>query len=107
MTPNPFLGFRSRVSLFGLEETLKSFDLEYHTYYSLLEIMHALPHGGSEVDLVDGGHTTTYLTSEEEASAKADYRSALLAGMDLDGVRWVSKDEMIQVNILLPHVNHF
>lgn len=103
LTPNPFLGFRERVSLYGLEEALKSFNLESHTYNALLEIMHALPQGGSEVDLVEGGHTTTYLTTEEENSAKADHKSALIAGMDLGDVHWVSKDEMVQVSI--PSIN--
>lgn len=49
------------------------------------------------VDLVAGGHVTTFVTDDEFLRAKEDYDAVKAAGIDISNVEWLSKEDMLSV----------
>lgn len=82
----------------GVTEAKKQYYLEQHTAQSLVSIIHA--NDWTEgVDLVNGGHIQMLVTEEEEGAVRADYEAASDAGLDVDPVSWLSKEEMLEVSV--------
>ncbi|KAJ4479828.1 FAD dependent oxidoreductase [Lentinula lateritia] len=49
------------------------------------------------VDLVAGGHVTTFVTDDEFLRAKEDYDAVKAAGIDISNVEWLSKEDMLSI----------
>ncbi|RXW20482.1 hypothetical protein EST38_g5370 [Candolleomyces aberdarensis] len=94
LRPNPFSGFARRAALYGVEDAVKSYDLEEYTTQELLRIIRE--NGASEeVDLVSEGRVTLLMTPEEEESARVDFEAAKAAGLGrLDSVKWIDRETM-------------
>jgi hypothetical protein len=52
-----------------------------------------------DVDLVAGGHVAMFVTEKEVETAQADYAAAKAAGVNLDGVEWLSKEVVESVSV--------
>ena len=76
--------------------------MERHTADTLLKFVEDRPGLTENVDLIAGGMIQV-LRGQEEAQAKMDWEAAKEAGVDMgkEGVRWVGKDEMVQVGPML------
>ncbi|KAJ7509644.1 FAD dependent oxidoreductase [Mycena galericulata] len=93
LTPAVFLDFCGYQAKYGTEQALRSFALENHTASKIVKIIRQ-EEWADAVDLVEGGHTTTFFTQVEYAGAQADFDAAKSAGMDLTEVRWLTEGEM-------------
>jgi hypothetical protein len=82
----------------SVSEAKKQYYLEQHTASELLDIIYANK-WENEVDLVNGGHLQLLTTKEEETAMRMDYEAAKAAGLDVDPVGWISKEEMFNVRI--------
>ena len=76
--------------------------MERHTTDTLLKFVEDRPGLAEKVDLVAGGRIQV-MRGQEEAQAKKDWEAAKEAGVDMgkEGVRWVGRDEMVQVGRIL------
>jgi hypothetical protein len=76
--------------------------LERHTTDTLLKFVEDRPGLAEKVDLVAEGMMQV-MRGQEETQAKKDWEEAKEAGVDMgkEGVRWVEKDEMVQVGRML------
>ncbi|KAG2072464.1 FAD dependent oxidoreductase [Suillus decipiens] len=93
LTPAAFLGFSQRRAFFNTVEAIKSYELEKHTASLLVKIIEG--NGwASDIDLVEGGHINLLFTEEEEKDAHKDFDTARQAQLNLDGVEWLSKEEL-------------
>ncbi len=99
LTPSTFLGFSASASEYGEEEAIRSLQLENYTAEAIVKIIHGEGLADA-VDLVRGGHTTLFLTDKEKEEAWRDYMEARAAGLELDGVKWASTEDMHKVGIL-------
>lgn len=106
LTPFVFLGFHKRELLFGTSDAAKGFRLESHTSFEILEILRQKKLS-ENVDLVEGGHITLLVTDEEGDEIHKDYEAAKAAGVNLTGVEWVSKEEMLSVSNYLNGCFHW
>lgn len=72
--------------------------MERHTADALVRFVEDRPGLAEEVDLVAGGMMQV-LIGQEETQAKMDWEEAKNAGVEMgkEGVRWVGKDEMVEV----------
>ena len=72
--------------------------MERHTADTLLKFVEDCPGLAEKVDLVAGGMMQV-MRGQEETQAKKNYEAAKAAGVDMgkEGVRWVGKDEMVEV----------
>jgi hypothetical protein len=77
--------------------------LERHTTDTLLNFVEDRTGLAEKVDLVAGGMMQVLRGQEEETQAKKDWEGAKEAGVDMgkEDVRWVRKDEMVQVGRML------
>lgn len=82
---------------YGVDHALRTLDLERHTASAMVDIVHR-ENMETKVDLVDGGHIELIFTNEEADYMKADYDAAKAAGVNLDGVEWLSKEFMQSVS---------
>ena len=75
--------------------------MERHTTDTSLKFVEDRPGLAEKVDLVAGGMMQV-LRGEEETKAKKDWERAKAAGVDMgkEDVRWVGKNEMIQVGLM-------
>ena len=80
----------------GLAEARKQYALEQHTVEHITSIVGS-NEWNDDVDLVNGGHIQMLVTDEEVEEAKADYDAAASAGLKLESVSWISKEEMFEV----------
>ena len=93
LSPLAFTFFKTASQRFGSEEALRWLALERHTVSSIVTVIEE--HGLEKaVDLVNGGRIELLITPREYAEAKADYEAAKAAGAPLDGVTWLSADEV-------------
>jgi hypothetical protein len=76
--------------------------LERHTTDTVLKFIEDRPGLAEKVDLVAGGMIQV-MRGQEESQAKMDWEGAKDSGVDMgkEGVRWVGKDEMVQVGRML------
>lgn len=93
LTPGVFADFCRYQTAHGTEQAVRSFVLENRTASEMLKIIHN-QHLEAAVDLVAGGHIAMFVTEQESKDAEADFAAAKLAGMNLDEVQWLSKEEM-------------
>ncbi|KAH9945748.1 FAD dependent oxidoreductase [Amylocystis lapponica] len=93
LAPHAFRYFQRSDTLWGKEEALKGLVLEQYTAAEIVKIIHEHKLEGA-VDLVNGGRTELYFTEEEFTDAQADYEAAKAAGAHLEGVYWMSKEEV-------------
>jgi len=93
-----FSGFYSRQQKYGAEEAKKSYALESYVSSELVKIIKQ--EGWDEdLDLVEGGHITMFMTKEEEERARRDWETARMAGLErVDEVRWLGREEMQAVS---------
>lgn len=98
LTPHLFSSFLSLEKIYGKSEAVKSYLLERHTTDTFLKFIEDRPGLVEKVDLVAGGMMQV-MRGQEETQAKKDWEAAKEAGVDMgkEGVRWVGKDEMVQV----------
>ncbi|KAG1897088.1 FAD dependent oxidoreductase-domain-containing protein [Suillus fuscotomentosus] len=93
LTPAAFLEFAQRQALFDTVEAIKSYKFEQHTASLLVKIIEE--NGwASDVDLVEGGHINLLFTEKEAENAHKDFDTASQAQLNLDGVEWLSKEEL-------------
>ncbi|KAG1833900.1 FAD dependent oxidoreductase [Suillus variegatus] len=93
LTPAAFTRFAQRQALFDTVEAIKSYELEQHTTSLLVKIIEE--NGwASDVDLVEGGHISLLFTEKEAKNAHNDFDMARQAQLNLDGVEWLSKEEL-------------
>lgn len=104
MTAHAYRGFVWLNKLYGKEEALRGLAIERYTVSQILKILHETQLG-PHVDLVEGGRTILLFTKEEYETTREDYVAAKAAGIDLDGVEWLSKEEAEQASHMA--VMHF
>ncbi|KAG2357782.1 FAD dependent oxidoreductase [Suillus spraguei] len=93
LTPATFTKFSQRQALFDTVEAIKSYELEQYTVSLLVKIVEE--NGwASDIDLVEGGHITLLFTEKEANNAREDFDMARQAQFNLDGVEWLSKEEV-------------
>ena len=80
----------------GVSEAKKQYYLEQHTASSLIDIIERNKWEG-DIDLVNGGHIQLLTTPEEVEAVRLDYEAAKEAGLNLEPVKWISKEEMFEV----------
>ncbi|KAG1865278.1 FAD dependent oxidoreductase [Suillus subluteus] len=104
LTPTTFSKFTQRQALFNTLEAIKSYELEQYTVSLLLKIIEE--NGwASDIDLVEGGHITILFTEKEAKNKRKDFDMARQAQLNLDGVEWLSKEEVEQVLVLASHLS--
>ncbi|KAI5119667.1 hypothetical protein M0805_007758 [Coniferiporia weirii] len=93
LTAGVFLDLGRHEKSMGLAEALKHYALEQHTSHSILQIIRE---NGLEdaVDLVSGGHIDILITDQEVEDGHADFELAKNSGVNLDNVKWFSKEEL-------------
>ncbi|KAF8911378.1 DAO-domain-containing protein [Mucidula mucida] len=93
LTTYVFQDFHNLANKYGVEQAKAGFALENYTSHAIVKI---IEDEGLEdvVNLVHGGHTSIFMTEALEAKRRKDYEEALVAGMNLDAVKWHSKEEM-------------
>jgi hypothetical protein len=89
--------FCEREAGYGEEQAKRSFAIQNYTTSEIVKILD-MEKLGDAVDLVAGGHVAMLLTETEVKQAKADYAAAKAAGLNLDDVEWLSKEEMQTVS---------
>lgn len=99
LTPIAFIDFGDLQARYGQQEALKALELEKHTANDVLEFISS-QNIADAVDLVAGGHVTMFATDGEYSRAKDDYEAAKAAGVDLEGVEWLSVEEMRSVSLV-------
>lgn len=96
-TPSIFDDFVERSSSADLpnpiDDAVRVSKLEQHTLNSVASLIHD-QNWAQEVDFVQEGHIKLFLTDDEENVLRADYEAAKAAGVPVDDVRWISKEEM-------------
>ncbi|KAJ7694587.1 FAD dependent oxidoreductase [Mycena rosella] len=104
LTPAVFLDFCGYQAKYGTDQAVQALELENHTASEIVKLIRN--EGWTEaVDLVAGGHTTTFFLPSELTGGKADFEAAKLAGLDLKDVRWLTKEEMeAKYGVLYPGV---
>ncbi|KAI0693386.1 FAD dependent oxidoreductase [Cerioporus squamosus] len=93
LTPAFFQGVVGYSALYGTEEAVRAIALEQHTASSIVKLIKDTGAEGA-VDLVEGGHTTLLFTEPEIDVAKADYAAAKAAGINVEDVKFLSKEEV-------------
>ena len=98
LLPMSFNGFTKREEQHGTDEATRSCALEFHSTSSMIDIIERS--GWSEgIDMVKSTNFNLLFTEDEEMHAKIDLERAKSAGLNLDGVRWVSEEEVGKVRI--------
>ncbi|KAL4063858.1 FAD dependent oxidoreductase [Scleroderma citrinum] len=93
LTPISFICFAERKEQYGIDETMRSCDLEAHSTSSMIDI--ADRNGWSkDVDMVKTTNISLLLTEDEERKVRTDVECAKSANLSLDGVQWFTKEEV-------------
>src|SRR5215469_11344516 len=92
MSPT-FRGFTSRKIKYGAEEAKRAFALEHHNIEALLKIIKAEGWEDS-IDLVSSLRVNIVGSEVESRDAKTDFDDAIAAGMELDNVEWLTKEDV-------------
>ncbi|KAJ7210403.1 FAD dependent oxidoreductase [Mycena pura] len=92
LSPRVFMDFRGYQSKYGTDQAMRAFEMENRTTAELVKIIRGQGWAGT-VDLVEGGHTSLFLTPNEQADLKADFEAAKAAGIELKDVRWLTEEE--------------
>lgn len=98
LTPACFFKFSGREEKYGIDEAIRSSAVEAYTASSLVDIIER--HGWSEeVDLVNGGNVSLLFTQDETETIERDFERAKSAGLNLEGVQWLTAEEVNRVRI--------
>lgn len=93
LTSHTFYHFSERQDRFGTDEAIRSSALEEYTVSSFVSIIER--HGWSrDVDLVNGGNVRLFFTEDEEKEARTDFECAKSAGINVDDVQWLTRDQV-------------
>ena len=96
LSAHNFLGFVNDTATWGIFDAIKSVHIEEHVVNAITSLV---KNAGleNEVDLVEGVRTNLFLTNEEEAEARHEYKAARAAGIDVSAVEWLSQSEVEKV----------
>ncbi|ESK91144.1 fad dependent oxidoreductase [Moniliophthora roreri MCA 2997] len=95
LTPNPFLEFHDLEKTYSASEAIKTFEFERRTVQTILRFVEE-SRIAQDIDLVTGGHITLFVTDVEEEIARRDFEAAIKAGLMLNDVEWIDKDDMLE-----------
>lgn len=98
LTPQVFESFKRREDAYGTVEAKKSVDIELHNSVEVRKIIQD-NNLDEYVDLVAGGHIVYLDTEHARQKLTADFYAAKAAGVDFTDTRYISAEEMEQVNI--------
>ncbi|KAI0676177.1 FAD dependent oxidoreductase [Trametes maxima] len=92
LTANAFQEFAAYADRFGTDDAKRALALEARTVAEILKIV---KDAGKEtaLDLVAGGRTHLLFTEPEIEEAKRDFEAAKEAGVDLDAVEFLTKEQ--------------
>jgi len=79
--------------LMGLEQAVRSMEMENHTVEALLEIIQG-ENLADAVDLAAWGHNHLFLTENEAPTAEGDLNSAKEAGVNVESVEILDEQMM-------------
>lgn len=96
LAPHAFFSFNATAELHGLSEAKRSVAIEQYTESRIRDIL-ADSGDTDHVDFVSGGRITLFFSHDEERVARADYEAAKIAGVDLSGVYWLTREEVQKV----------
>lgn len=98
MTAHAYRGFRWLDKLYGKDEAVRGLAIERYTVGALAKILQ--DNGKVEhVDFVPGGRVVLLFSDQEYEEARADYVAAQEAGIDLEGVEWLTKEQVESVRL--------
>jgi len=80
-----------------VDDAVRVSRLEQHTSNTIASLI-AEQGWGEDIDFVQNGHTKLFLSDADEEAARRNYEAAKKAGVPVDDVRWISKEEMKQKN---------
>jgi glycine/D-amino acid oxidase-like deaminating enzyme len=80
-----------------VDDAIRVSRLEQYTSNTMASLI-AEQGWGEDIDFVQNGHTRLFLSDADEEAARRNYEAAKKAGVPVDDVRWISKDEMKQKN---------
>ncbi|KAI0737285.1 FAD dependent oxidoreductase [Daedaleopsis nitida] len=91
LTPTAFHNFVEYAALYGTDDAVRAIALEQHTASDIVKFLKDTGNA-SAVDLVEGGHVDLFFTEAEVVAARADYAAAKAAGVNVDDVRFLTKE---------------
>ena len=94
-------GFASREIKYGREDALRQVYLEEYTINEVLRLIKD-QRLEEAVDLVSGGFVYLFFTEEEENAARADIAAAEEAGLHIEGIEWLTKEQVQKVTNITP-----
>lgn len=93
LTAHAFLNFAGLERDRGREEAIRCLAIEKYTVQQITQLLK--DHDKTDyVDFVPGGRLSLLFSEEEHARAMVDYEAAKKAGVPLDGVHWLTKEEV-------------
>lgn len=95
-----FGSFRRLQEAYGREEAIRSLAIEHYTAAEVLKVLQE-HEKVDHVDFVPGGRVILLFTTQEYDEVHADYVAAKVAGIDMTGVEWLTREQVEQVSILL------
>ncbi|EEB86725.1 hypothetical protein MPER_16212, partial [Moniliophthora perniciosa FA553] len=99
LTPSPFLEFYDLHKTYGVSEAIKTFEFERRAVQTLLRFVEE-NRIAQDIDLVAGGHITLFVTDVEEEVARRDFEAAIEAGLVLNAIEWIEKDDMLKCPVI-------
>lgn len=90
LAPNRIYDFHARSQTYGQDEAIRSVSLETRTVSEVSKIIEDQGWGHA-IDLVHTKRKNLLFTQREQDAARVDIEAAKDAGVDLDGVEWISK----------------
>lgn len=97
LSANVHEGFSDREKIYGTDDAIREVALQQHNVSELLKVIR--DNGkNTDLDVVAGGHLELFFTEKELEDAKADFLAAQAAGVDIQYVEWLSKEEVQAVS---------
>ncbi|TBU39321.1 FAD dependent oxidoreductase [Dichomitus squalens] len=95
LTPVAFQEFVEYAALYGVDDAVRAIALEHHTTGDIVKLIRESGKE-AETDLIAGGHVSLLFTEPEVVKARADYAAAKAAGVQVDDVGFLTKEEVQQ-----------
>ena len=83
--------------MYGQDDAVRAISLEQYTASEIVKLVKTAGKE-EEVDLVAGGHMTLLFTEAEVIEAKADYAAAQAAGIKVDQVEFLTKEDVLEAS---------
>ncbi|KAI0351289.1 FAD dependent oxidoreductase [Trametes cingulata] len=93
LTAHAFHDFAPYAAAHGIPDALRAVALENRTVAHIVALLHDSG-ADAQVDLVAGGRTHLMFTRAEEEATRRDYEMAKEAGVDLEGVEFLTKEQV-------------